>query len=184
MYKLEGPTERTTIIATAIDQEHQILICGSRESALLVYHLPDMNATDISRQSIAPIMQLRRSHGKQAVSSVTIKPTDEKNVIVFWTTGRDGCFIEYRLTYEQQQQQEKEDNAELSRGIQLGIASRGDTVVRSQGWTLEKVYRNRVTKGWVEGVIWINGELLFLGFYRKRFFVYNEPKNYEVCCLI
>lgn len=141
-----------------------------------------MHASEISRESVAPIMQLRRSHGKQAVSSVTIKPTDEKDVIVFWTTGRDGCFIEYRLSFEKKKEEKdkrKEDD-ESAHGIQLGIASRGDTVVRSQGWTLEKVYRNRVTKGWIEGVSWINGELLFLGFYRKRFFVYNEPKNYEV----
>jgi hypothetical protein len=42
------------------------------------------------------------------------------------------------------------------------------------------VYRNKVTKGWLEGAIYIDGELLLLGFYQKSFFVYNETKRFEV----
>lgn len=174
--QLRLPIERTTVISTCLAEKDRILICGSRESALLVYELPVFDGQSVN--SIAPIMQLRRSHGKEAVSSISIKPTDDPSCLTFWTTGRDGSYVQYRLARQSQNKTvlEHTDNESIA----LGIASRGDTTVASHGWVLEKVYRNKVTKGWLERAIWIDGELLLLGFYRKRCFIYNVANNYEV----
>ncbi|KAI7878980.1 WD40 repeat-like protein [Lichtheimia hyalospora FSU 10163] len=176
-FVLERPIERTTSLSFAYIEQHRIFLAGSRESALVLYQLPcDQNMSTI--QSVKPLMQLRRSHGKQAVSHITVKqdhPHD--NEIVFWTTGRDGCYVQYRLVKREQNgiTEELDDNK-----TPLGIASQGDNTVTSRDWMLERVYRNRVTKGWLEDAIWVDNELLLLGFYRKRFFVYNESKSYEM----
>lgn len=173
---LERPIEKTTSMSFAYIEQHRIFLAGSRESALVLYQLPFEQTSTI--QSVKPLMQLRRSHGKQAVSHITVKqdhPHD--NEIIFWTTGRDGCFVQYRLVKRDQKDTVEEvDNDKTP----LGIASQGDNTVTSRDWMLERVYRNRVTKGWLEDAIWVDNELLLLGFYRKRFFVYNESKSYEV----
>ncbi|CAG8467892.1 4567_t:CDS:10 [Ambispora leptoticha] len=46
--------------------------------------------------------------------------------------------------------------------------------------SMEQVYRAKITKGWLEKVVFVDNELLLLGFYRKRFFVYNEEKKFEM----
>ncbi|ORY90507.1 WD40-repeat-containing domain protein [Syncephalastrum racemosum] len=166
------PVERTRIMSVDYAEQQRLLICGSRESALLVYHLPDGGAA--MPVEIAPVMQLRRSHGREGVSAVAIKEANADGV-AFWTTGRDGRYIQYRLSPKENASKDGQGE-----GTQLGIASRGDTIVESSHWVLETVYRNRVTKGWLEGLLWIDGELLLLGFYRKRFFIYNETKGFEM----
>ncbi|CDS06389.1 hypothetical protein LRAMOSA08917 [Lichtheimia ramosa] len=176
LFVFERPIEKTTSMSFAYIEQHRIFLAGSRESALVLYQLPcDLTG---AIQSVKPLMQLRRSHGKQAVSHITVKqdhPYD--NEIVFWTTGRDGCFVQYRLVKHDQKDvsEEADDNK-----TPLGVASQGDNTVTSRDWMLERVYRNRVTKGWLEDAIWVDNELLLLGFYRKRFFVYNESKSYEM----
>ncbi|KAI9018667.1 WD40-repeat-containing domain protein [Phycomyces nitens] len=178
LYQLELPTERTTIVCTALTEQQGLLICGSRESALLIYRLPGLGNPCKNILPIIPLIQLRRTHGRQCVSSVVIKPKDSSDSsedILFWTTGRDGGYIQYRL--RNLLDKETIVNTEET---QLGIASRGDTITETKDLVLEKVYRNRVTKGWLEGAIYLDGQLLLLGFYRKRFFVYNEQKNFEM----
>lgn len=171
LFILGLPVERTRIMSVDYAEQQRLLICGSRESALLVYHLPQQSAAPVE---IAPVMQLRRSHGREGVSAVAIKEANAEGV-AFWTTGRDGRYIQYRLSPKDAPQEVGVDE-----GTQLGIASRGDTLVESSHWVLETVYRNRVTKGWLEGLLWVDGELLLLGFYRKRFFIYNETKGFEM----
>jgi hypothetical protein len=142
---------------------------------------------------VYPNIQVRRVHRKQGFSRITIKqstkPTgsskcdnvndgddnNDDNCITFWTTGRDGCYNEYRLTII--------GSPALSPSLDdcvLGLDSRGDTVTESNDLKLEKVYRNKVTKGWLEGAIYVDDELLLMGFYQKSFFVYNETKRFEV----
>ncbi|KAI9468964.1 MAG: hypothetical protein EXX96DRAFT_589929 [Benjaminiella poitrasii] len=200
LFDMEMPVERTTVLSLDYAEEENILICGSRESALLIYHLPYHTAAPENEiQKVKPTLQLRKSHGKQAITSVLIKKTKENgtasdtenddddddddddedlegNSILFWTTGRDGCYIQYRLHLLNKQG----DKTHVSpvRDTQLGIASQGDTIVVGQDMTLEKLYRNRVTKGTLEGSILLDGELLLMGFFRKNFFVYNEKNNY------
>ncbi|KAG1065264.1 hypothetical protein G6F42_026860 [Rhizopus arrhizus] len=63
---------------------------------------------------------------------------------------------------------------------QLGIANQGDTVFTGHDLILEKLYRNKVTKGTLEGSMLLDGQLLLMGFFRKNFFVYNENKNFSM----
>jgi hypothetical protein len=144
---------------------------------------------------------LRKSHGKQAITSVLIRKisdaddiqqqqqqqdevTEEEeeteqngNQLVFYTAGRDGCYVQYRLSIltTSQAMQEKE--------TQLGIANQGDTVFAGNDLILEKLYRNKITKGTLEGSMMLDGELLLMGFYRKHFFVYNENKNFSMVAI-
>ncbi|KAI7855064.1 WD40-repeat-containing domain protein [Circinella umbellata] len=194
LYKLGEPTERTTLLSLKLVEEANLLICGSREGALVIYELPSLTASEEEEEeivAITPLMQLRRSHGRQAISCVTLKNQNEQEV-VFWTTGRDGCYVQYRLvrnnnninipknTEKEEEEEEEDEDDEEKHVMKSGIASQGDTMIETSGWILEKVYRNKVTKGWLEGALWIDDELLLLGFYRKRFFVYNETKTFEL----
>ncbi|KAI7865336.1 WD40-repeat-containing domain protein [Spinellus fusiger] len=185
LYQLELPVERTTIVSVGIAEQQGLLIAGSRESALLIYRLPLLEDAGKSTVSVVPIIQLRRTHGRQCVSSVTLQTREDmslsetdlsKEDVLFWTTGRDGSYIHYRLRKSSGQEEEIDSEEET----QLGIASRGDTTTSTKDWVLEKVYRNRVTKGWLESAVYKDGQLLLMGFYRKRFFIYHEQKNFEM----
>ncbi|KAI9265969.1 WD40-repeat-containing domain protein [Sporodiniella umbellata] len=190
LFNIEMPTEKTTVLSVGMAEEENILICGSRESALLIYRMPFYkNIKEGSIQDLKPSLQMRRSHGRQAITSVLIsqkdhadqdeKDDDEDEGITFWTTGRDGCYIQYRLSLTEGLS-ESNLGAPAEETTQLGVASRGDTIVQSREMILEKIYRNKVTKGTLEGSLLIDGQLLLLGFFRKDFFVYNEKKNFVV----
>ncbi|KAI8060142.1 WD40-repeat-containing domain protein [Gongronella butleri] len=182
LYTLMGPGERTTITCTELLEERGLLICGSRESAMLVYRLPELGgASNVTKHRLFPSIQVRRMHGKQNISSVKCKPVaegdDDADGITFWTTGRDGCYAEHRLSML--------DGAphfypESLADMVTGVASRSESATRCNDLLLETVYRNKVTKGWLEGLVYVDNELLLLGFYRKNFFVYNETKRFEV----
>lgn len=182
------PTEKTTVLSVGIAEEENILICGSRESALLIYHMPyHKDVQEGTIQNLKASLQMRRSHGRQAITSVLVgqktydEDDEEEEVnggITFWTTGRDGCYIQYRLSLINKTLEL--NNTDSEEVTQLGVASRGDTVVQTRDMILEKIYRNKVTKGTLEGSLLVDGELLLLGFFRKDFFVYNEKKNFVV----
>jgi hypothetical protein len=48
------------------------------------------------------------------------------------------------------------------------------------GIVLQKVFRSKITRGWLEQIFIMDGELLLLGFFNKKLFVYNESKHFEV----
>ncbi|KAL9548787.1 hypothetical protein MBANPS3_005506 [Mucor bainieri] len=200
------PAERTTVLSLAYSEEENILICGSRESALLIYRLPcHAIVPEGTIQTLKPTLQLRKSHGKQAITSVLIKQTSdaddtqqeqqdditaeeeqeqeqgqEGHQLVFYTAGRDGCYVQYRLTVlHASPTHQVHDDKET----QLGIANQGDTVFAGNDLILEKLYRNKITKGTLEGSMMLDGELLLMGFYRKHFFVYNENKNFSMVAI-
>ncbi|KAI8644295.1 WD40-repeat-containing domain protein [Parasitella parasitica] len=191
LFNLEMPPERTTLLSLAFSEEKNILLCGSRESALLIYRVPFYTmVSEDTVQSLKPTLQLRRSHSKQAITSVLIKnpaqdrddtqddedemidkdTSEQGNQLEFWTAGRDGCFVQYRLNILNDRTRPDQ--------TQLGVANRGDTVFTSNDLVLEKLYRNKITKGTLEGSMLINGQLLLMGFFRKNFFVFNEKKNF------
>ncbi|RCH99551.1 WD repeat-containing protein 6, partial [Rhizopus stolonifer] len=188
LFNIEMPTEKTTVLSVGIAEEENILICGSRESALLIYHMPyHKDVQEGTIQNLKASLQMRRSHGRQAITSVLVgqktydEDDEEEEVnggITFWTTGRDGCYIQYRLSLINKTLEL--NNTDSEEVTQLGVASRGDTVVQTRDMILEKIYRNKVTKGTLEGSLLVDGELLLLGFFRKDFFVYNEKKNFVV----
>ncbi|KAI8335049.1 WD40-repeat-containing domain protein [Chlamydoabsidia padenii] len=188
-YMIKLPEITTTVISAALVEYQGILILGSKEASIVIYRLPDLPNCLDNKLPIYSNIQVRRVHKKQGFSRITIKQStkgqhtitsdtieNDSNCITFWTTGRDGCYNEYRLTILKS----SAVTPSSSDDCVLGLDSRGDTVTESADLRLEKVYRNKVTKGWLEGAIFIDGELLLLGFYQKSFFVYNETKRYEM----
>src|SRR6478735_277104 len=106
-------------------------------------------------QDLKASLQMRRSHGRQAVTSVLVHQStyteieeeeEESNGIIFWTTGRDGCYIQYRLSVVNKSLEGSNTGCSSEKETQLGVASRGDTVVQSRDMILEKIYRNKITK--------------------------------------
>lgn len=47
-------------------------------------------------------------------------------------------------------------------------------------WNISKTHTTRITKGWLEKIINVDGSIFLLGFFDKKFFVYNESKKYNV----
>lgn len=138
------------------------MVLGSREGAILAYDLSSFpsssssNTADGVRRTIAPGWEQRRAHGKDSVTSVllTRDPEDEGQVTL-WSAGRDGAYCRWRLFPSDS----------------------------SIPWGFDRVHRSRVTKGWIERVMFVDDELLLLGFYRKRFFILNETRRLEVLSL-
>ncbi|CAG8708390.1 9395_t:CDS:2, partial [Dentiscutata heterogama] len=102
-------------------------------------------------------------HRKQAVTSVAIKFDSSENnngdgLLNMYTSGRDGGYVKYRLR---------------SLPITEQVISGCDLI-------LEEIYRAKITKGWIEKVMFVDDELILLGFYKKRFFVYNDIKKFEM----
>src|SRR5436190_21542988 len=82
---------------------YDLLICGSRESGLAIYNLNSFN-TENSIKELSPIIYLKRTHGKQAVTSVALGIDKLENfseemeeVLMIYTSGRDGGYVKYRL---------------------------------------------------------------------------------------
>jgi hypothetical protein len=186
LHRLQPSNLKTTVICTTICEEYNLLVCGSRESALLIYRIPAIASQVVENDPVSPVVQLRRTHGKQAVSSVILRGLPETTAhgpgLTLVTTGRDGCYIEYRLT-----------NIATSGDVETSLDMNADEmdVVDDQESednkkfdqnhiVIEKVYKNRVTKGWAEGALYMDDQLYILGFYRKRFIVFNVAKGYEM----
>ncbi|ORZ20442.1 WD40-repeat-containing domain protein [Absidia repens] len=184
-FMLKLPETPTTVISASLMEHKHILILGSKQSSIVIYRLPDLLDCTYDKLLILPNIELRKTHGKQGFARVTIKPSsttmndnmlneDTPHVVTFWTTGRDGCYNEYRLTITNPPPSSPETYV-------VGLDNHGgDTVTESVDLKLEKVYRNKVTKGSLEGAVYIDENLLLLGFYQKSFFVYNETKHYEM----
>ncbi len=112
---------------------YDLLICGSRESGLSIYSL-DSSKEDSIRE-LSPIIYLRKTHGKQAVTSVALrvdklKSNDNKDieeVLMIYTSGRDGGYIKYRLRGLSSKDTRKElktieiDGAELFKNNETGL---------------------------------------------------------------
>ncbi|KAL1918325.1 uncharacterized protein VTP21DRAFT_2985 [Calcarisporiella thermophila] len=105
--------------------------------------------------ALEPALVRKRAHGQLTVTSVMMQEEEaEGGGVIAYSTGRDGCLIMHRVSGG-----ERKEEGE---------------------WVMERVYRARRTKGWLERVDRVDGELLLFGFFQKRFFVYNEGKNYEM----
>jgi hypothetical protein len=193
VHRLQRSEIKTTIICATISEEDSLLLCGSRESALLIYRIPGIHkdvSTDDEPTLSTLALQLRRTHGRQAVSSVLVRPLPETSShypgLIVLTTGRDGCFIEYRLLNIASSASEDGPNMDIDAGkldlVDDSDDSDGTQQKKENGKSLliEKVYKNRVTKGWAEGAMYMDGELYILGFFRKRFFVFNVAKGFEM----
>ncbi|KAG2172335.1 hypothetical protein INT43_004877 [Umbelopsis isabellina] len=186
LHRLQPSNLKTTVICTAICEDYNLLVCGSRESALLIYRIPALASQATDNDPVSPVVQLRRTHGRQAVSSVTLQSLPETTAhgpgLTLITTGRDGCYTEYRLT-NINTSGDHESSLDMNADEMDVIDdhnSEEHQISEQQHIVIEKVYKNRVTKGWAEGAMYMDGQLYILGFYRKRFIVFNVAKGYEM----
>ncbi|CAH1764800.1 4323_t:CDS:10, partial [Entrophospora sp. SA101] len=192
MYRLSVPP-RFQLKSLSLYYHYNLLICGSRESGLAIYSLTSSESSSLQRledkkdddaknmtsttttMELSPIIYLRKIHGKQAVTSIAIKME------------KDGSYNKYRLRglnmlgikSENINSLDGKDNSEYGIPKKKRIGN-GELLVKDNKLIIEQVYKAKITKGWLEKVVFIDNELFLLGFYRKRFFVYNEFKKFEI----
>ncbi|KAK3848644.1 MAG: WD40-repeat-containing domain protein [Linnemannia gamsii] len=154
------------------------------------------------------IVDLKRCHGSETVSSLLVvteagEGEGGKDRISVYSTGRDGSWTKYRLlglpggetVGSTSSADDKEDvdmggsddeddgddrtesigeNALRRKQESLDDRESGTTIV------LQKIFRSKITRGWLEQVFIMDGELLLQGFFNKKLFVYNESKHFEI----
>ncbi|CAG8549444.1 9494_t:CDS:10 [Gigaspora margarita] len=191
------------LMSLAFCPPHNLLVCGSRESGLIIFNMTHNTIDrklDKSTIELSPVIYLKDTHRKQAVTSVALKfNSSESNngddLLNIYTSGRDGGYVKYRLRclptsgiYNNSEDGSKiieschngdylleksVDDESLSINTNLDLISGYDLI-------LEEIYRAKITKGWIEKVMFVDDELILLGFYKKRFFVYNDTKKFEM----
>ncbi|KAJ1553127.1 hypothetical protein HK096_009117, partial [Nowakowskiella sp. JEL0078] len=139
-----------------------ILILGSRTGALALFKVDNTtppiiptNVSEVPDLPSAPLAIVRRAHGLDTVTNVLVSHAqsgEQTHAVEFMSAGRDGVFCRWR-------------------------ASRNDNGV---DWSLECVSRTRLTKGWLEKLVVVEGAVLVCGFYDKKFFVQDQAKGHEV----
>ncbi|KAI9596922.1 WD40-repeat-containing domain protein [Syncephalis fuscata] len=176
-----APPPYTVTVSVDFDSTTQLLVCGSREGALLIYDMSTIQLDDIKDQEdnskdiesisvVKPVWELRRSHGRNAVTSVVFRRTDTAELTV-WTTGRDGAYAQWRVHYDQ-------NNDSTTTAAAAAAAAAVSNEERSV--KMERIFYSKVTKGWLENIYFMGNELLLGGFFQKRFFLYNETRHYEM----
>ncbi|CAG8450542.1 16462_t:CDS:10 [Cetraspora pellucida] len=168
------------LMSLAFCPRYNLLICGSRESGLIIFKMAyDITDKELDKSSIemSPVIYLKETHGKQAVTSVALKfdssgNNNEDDLLTIYTSGRDGGYVKYRLKC-------LPTIGESYNSFEEGCKMM-ENYLHGYDLILEEVYRAKITKGWIEKVMFVDDELILLGFYRKRFFVYNDTKKFEM----
>ncbi|OUM65119.1 hypothetical protein PIROE2DRAFT_60229 [Piromyces sp. E2] len=144
-----------TVMCLAYSEEHKILLMGCRHGSVIVYKITN----DDPNETIEPVFRYTGAHGRDALTCITIDESlSTNNSLVFYSTGRDGNYIQFRAT---------------------GKLLNGDEN-EQEPIKIEEIGKSKITKGWLEKIIIVNNTKLLLGFFQKRFFVYNDDKKYEV----
>ncbi|KAJ1652692.1 WD repeat-containing protein 6 [Dispira simplex] len=211
----------TLPLCFAMDIDRQILAVGSREGALLLYDIiqPKSNSFETIQisDSLAPFLNLRRLHSKDAITSVLFVSSSESaesppqterasgNLIEFTllTGGRDGAVRTLYITLPSSVSQSIDetpnadttiaiapfpwttayaDNEVPMQSITVPFRSVSTTQPAAEG-QVQFIHREKVTRGWVEGLTYLNGQLLVSSFYRKRFIIFNATHQYEQLAL-
>ncbi|CAJ0767466.1 23496_t:CDS:10, partial [Entrophospora sp. SA101] len=184
MYRLSVPP-RFQLKSLSLYYHYNLLICGSRESGLAIYSLTSSESSSLQRledkkdddaknmtsttttMELSPIIYLRKIHGKQAVTSIAIKMEKLRGLNMLGIKSENINSLDGK------------DNSEYGIPKKKRIGN-GELLVKDNKLIIEQVYKAKITKGWLEKVVFIDNELFLLGFYRKRFFVYNEFKKFEI----
>ncbi|KAI9094362.1 WD40-repeat-containing domain protein [Phlyctochytrium arcticum] len=153
--------EHFCVVNLAYSHHSGVLLLTSRQGAIAAYDLSGVDATtqDVDHKLLSPRAVQRRVHGKDSVTSVVFQSGEfgDNQRILFGTVGRDGNYCRFELI----RQPVSATNSEPA-------------------WTLEQCFKSKITKGWLEKIIFVDGVTLLCGFFNKRFFVYNESKRYEM----
>ncbi|KAG0085717.1 WD repeat-containing protein 6 [Podila epicladia] len=207
---LKLPNNNKAIHAAYYSPSYNLMLLGSRDGTVLVYNFADITEVhDDSEDTLAleSVVELKKCHGADSVSSILMvtepgEGYEGKDRINVYTTGRDGSWTKYRFLGlpggETLGATSTSINADAdSEGNQSGDDSDSDSDVEMEaeipgtptmagdrvsgtGIVLQKIFRSKITKGWLEQVFIMDNELLLLGFFNKKLFVYNESKHFEI----
>ncbi|KAG9070558.1 WD repeat-containing protein 6 [Linnemannia hyalina] len=206
---LRLPNNNKAIHAAYFSPHYNLVLLGSRDSTVLVYNLSQLNGDSDVSTTLDSIIDLKRCHGSETVSSILMvteagEGVGGKDRISVYSTGRDGSWTKYRFlglpggeTVGSASSVNDDDDEDVDMG---DSDNEGDDVSKSHGKialqrgqesslddrksgttiVLQKIFRSKITRGWLEQVFIMDGELLLLGFFNKKLFVYNESKHFEI----
>ncbi|CAG8661485.1 11917_t:CDS:10, partial [Dentiscutata erythropus] len=154
------------LMSLAFCPRYNLLVCGSRESGLIIFsmaHNTIDRKLDKSTIELSPAIYLKDTHRKQAVTSVAIKldsleSNNGDGLLNIYTSGRDGGYVKYRLR-------------------SLPITGKFYNNSEDGSKITESCYNGDYLLG---KVMFVDDELILLGFFKKRFFVYNDTKKFEM----
>ncbi|KAG0006948.1 hypothetical protein BGZ65_001319, partial [Modicella reniformis] len=204
---LKLPKNNKAVHAAWYASQYNLVMLGTRDGTVLVYNLDGINEGTEGLTILDSVVQLERCHGNDSVSSILVltesgEGYEGKDRINVYTTGRDGSWAKYRFLGlpggevvgagsvgdDETNSEEKSDGENED---MIGVSREGTDQNRTQESTpeqrengseivLQKIFRSKITKGWLEQIFIMDGELLLLGFFNKKLFVYNESKHFEI----
>ncbi|KAF8980771.1 WD repeat-containing protein 6 [Entomortierella lignicola] len=205
---LKLPKNNKAIHAAYYSPLYNLVLLGSRDGAVMVYNLDQANRISREFVILESIVILERCHGNDSVSSILMvtesgEGYEGKDRINVYTTGRDGSWAKYRFLglpggetigassfgYDDENSEIESDDDDIKQRVAeastlkaTNLESRSNIDDREGGSTivLQKVFRSKITRGWLEKIFIMDGELLLLGFFNKKLFVYNESKHFEI----
>ncbi|KAF9130462.1 WD repeat-containing protein 6 [Mortierella sp. 14UC] len=205
---LRLPNNNKAIHAAYFSPCYNLVLLGSRDSTVLVYNLSQLSGEPTTTTTLDSIVDLKRCHGSETVSSILMvteagEGEGGKDRISVYSTGRDGSWTKYRLlgllggeTVGSNSSADDNEDVDMGGSDDEDDDDRresiGNNALRRQqessldgqesGTTivLQKIFRSKITRGWLEQVFIMDGELLLLGFFNKKLFVYNESKHFEI----
>ncbi|KAF9580427.1 WD repeat-containing protein 6 [Lunasporangiospora selenospora] len=194
---LKLPNNNKAIHTAYFSPDYNLVLLGSRDGTVHVYDLALLEKeTPEERPLLEGIIELKKCHGTDSVSSI-LMVTEQgegyggKDRINVYTTGRDGSWTRYRFlglpggevagvgADDADSDSESDDETTVGNDA-VGSSSQNERESGGSGIVLQKIFQSKITKGWLEQVLIMDGELLFLGFFNKKLFVYNETKHFEI----
>ncbi|KAF9361880.1 WD repeat-containing protein 6 [Mortierella sp. AD094] len=201
---LKLPKNNKAIHAAYYSPLYNLVLLGSRDGAVMVYNLNQVVKGSSQSVTLESIVILERCHGNDSVSSILMitergEGYEGKDRINVYTTGRDGSWAKYRFlglpggeaigarsfsddddSSEIGSDDDDDDEGITNTSNELDSHSSLDDREGGSTIVLQKVFRSKITRGWLEKIFIMDGELLLLGFFNKKLFVYNESKHFEI----
>ncbi|KAF9960846.1 WD repeat-containing protein 6 [Mortierella alpina] len=204
---LRLPNNNKAIHAAYFSPLYNLVLLGSRDGTVLVYNLSQLEGVS-ETATLDSIVELKRCHGNDSVSSILMvteqgEGHDGKDRIIVYSTGRDGSWTKYRFlglpggevleassgANDEGGDSDSDSDIVIQEGARSpesdtreypSSTSTPDSRESGSGIVLQKIFRSKITRGWLEQIFIMDGELLLLGFFNKKLFVYNESKHFEV----
>jgi len=115
-------------------EELNILLMGCRHGSVMVYKITNDDPNEI----IEPVFRYTGAHGRDAITCITIdKSLSTNSSLVFYSTGRDGNYIQFRATGKLIGTPDETDNSQQQ---------------PQESVKIEEIGRSKITKGWLEKV--------------------------------
>ncbi|KAH6586454.1 hypothetical protein BASA50_000409 [Batrachochytrium salamandrivorans] len=168
---------KNSVTAVSLQIAHQVVVIGTRSGSVIAY---DALGDNGSQRNLEPVLVSHSAHGDEALTDILVVdsavlasraiPNTNTVSLMLYTVGRDGYFCKYVLHRQ---------DMDGSRLVTPRLPRLTAEISRG-GWTLHRTHQSRLTKGWLEQIIFVNGTILVGGFYDKQFFVYNQTKKFKM----